>query len=196
MNQHRYNLRFLPHFRQSTLIWKKKTKRLAFVITGGYIKVFGEPVSNLGDNEFRVLAGAYFVCDHIRETWEAARAQRREQKTPLHPSLERRWMVYFAVGELLRLAYVKSPADLDNDLRRLSKPNWLDDSENSTKACLNELFGIATAALTQVYTSRSQSESFRHRNWFRVEQTLSDIRKGLEPIPVFRGTNNPLPKLR
>src|SRR5262249_30656397 len=146
--------------------------------------------------DFRLLIGEYFICDHIRETWETNRTLLREKKTPLHPALERRWMVYFAVSELLRLAYVKNPTELDNDIRRLGKPSWLDDSKNTAKACLQELYQIATTALVQTYNSRAQVETFRHRNWFRVEQTLEDIRKGLEPIPVFRGGNNPLPKLR
>jgi hypothetical protein len=165
---------------------------------GGYSKVFGDPVSNLSHTEFALLAGTYFVCEFIRDKWEADRVLHRETKTPLHPSLERRWMVYFVVAELLRLAYAKSksPLDLDTDIARLSKPGWLDDTENATKSCLQELYEIGTTALTQAYNSRSQAETFRHRNWFRVEHTLEDIRQSLSPIPVFRGSNNPLPKLR
>lgn len=163
---------------------------------GGYLKVFGDPVSNLSHNEFALMAGTYFICEYIREKWEAARASHREKHTSLHPALERRWMVYFVVAELLRLAYAKSPLDFDQDLGRLSKPAWLDDTENATKACLQELYDIGTTALSQAYDSRSRAETFRHRNWFRAEQTLEDIRQSLVPIPVFRGNNNPLPKLR
>ncbi|HLJ25354.1 MAG TPA: AIPR family protein [Candidatus Angelobacter sp.] len=163
---------------------------------GGYEKVFGDPVSHLTDANFALLAGTYFVCEYIRDKWEADRASHREKQTTLHPALERRWMVYFVVAELLRLAYAKATPDLDSDIGRLSKPSWLDATENTTKACLRELYEIGTTALTQAYNSRAQAEKFRHRNWFRVEQTLDDIRQALVPIPVFRGSNNPLPKLR
>jgi hypothetical protein len=163
---------------------------------GGYPKVFGEPVSNLSDEDFRLLAGTFFICDRIRETWEATRESLREQKTPLHPSLERRWMIYFVVAELLRIAYAKAPAELDSDIRRLSKPSWLDQSDNPAGACLQELYQIGTTALMQAYNSRAQAETFRHRNWFRTDQTLDDIRQSLLPIPIFRGNNNPLPSLR
>lgn len=163
---------------------------------GGYSKVFGDPVSNLSHNEFALLAGTYFVCEYIREKWEADRALHREKQTPFHASLERRWMVYFVVAELLRLAYAKSSLSFNSDIGRLSKPTWLDETENPTKACLQELYEIGTTALTQAYNTRSHVDTFRHRNWFRTEQTLEDIRQSLAPIPVFRGSNNPLPKLR
>jgi len=163
---------------------------------GGYEKVFGDPISHLTDSSFALLAGTYFICEYIRDKWEADRALHREKQTPLHPALERRWMVYFVVAELLRVAYSKALSDLDTDIGRLSKPSWLDVTENAAKASLQELYEIGTTALTQAYNSRAQAETFRHRNWFRVEQTLEDIRQALVPIPVFRGSNNPLPKLR
>lgn len=163
---------------------------------GGYEKVYGDPVSHLSEKDFALLAGTYFVCEYIREKWEADRALHREKQTPLHPALERRWMVYFVLAELLRLAYAKTAADLDTDIGRLSKPSWLDAAENTPKACLQELYEIGITALTQAYNARAQANTFRHRNWFRVEQTLEDIKQALVPIPVFRGSNNPLPKLR
>jgi hypothetical protein len=106
-------------------------------------------------------------------------------------------MVYYTVGELLRLSYKANEEELNEDLRRLSRPQWLDESENESKGCLIELFGMATSALRQTYDNDARAtENFRHRNWFRSESTLAQIRSTLATIPAYRGAKNPLPKLR
>lgn len=46
---------------------------------GGYNKVFGEPVSHLTDDEFRLLAGTYFLCEEIRSLWEEEEAARASE---------------------------------------------------------------------------------------------------------------------
>jgi hypothetical protein len=106
-------------------------------------------------------------------------------------------MVYYTVGELLRLSYKENEEELNEDLRRLSRPQWLDESENESKGCLIELFGMATSALRQTYDNDARAtENFRHRNRFRSESTLAQIRSTLATIPAYRGAKNPLPKLR
>jgi len=164
---------------------------------GGYEKVFGEPVSHLAENEFKLLAGTYFACEEIRSLWEEEKRKLQGNDEPLHLALERRWMVYYTVGELLRLSYKENEEELDEDLRRLSRPHWLDESENEGKACLTELYGMATSALRQTYDIDARAtENFRHRNWFRSESTLAQIRSTLGTIPAYRGAKNPLPRLR
>jgi hypothetical protein len=163
---------------------------------GGYNKIFGDPVSHLSKDEFSLLAGTYFACELIRDIWESNRSLLKDQDKPLHPALERRWMVYYAVSELLRLAYTGKASELDDDVRRLAKPSWLDAPDSAPKACIQELYEIGTTALEQAYSSRAKAETFRHRNWFRNEHTLTDIKEALAPIPTFRGKNNPLPRLR
>lgn len=114
---------------------------------GGYNKVFGEPVSHLTDVEFRLLAGTYFVCEDIRSLWEEEKRAARASDENLHPALERRWIIYYTVGELLRLSYKADEDVLDGDIRKLSRPQWLDQEDNSAKACVIELFGIAKVSL-------------------------------------------------
>jgi hypothetical protein len=95
------------------------------------------------------------------------------------------------------LSYKENEEELDEDLRRLSRPHWLDESENEGKACLTELYGMATSALRQTYDIDARAtENFRHRNWFRSESTLAQIRSTLGTIPAYRGAKNPLPRLR
>jgi len=162
---------------------------------GGYNKVFGEPVSHLTDDEFKLVAGTYFLCEQIRSLWEDEKHRSRTKDESLHPSLERRWMFYFTIGALLRLSYAGDEDRLDMDIRKLSKPQWLDQSEHPAKTCLAELSGIAKVSLIQTYDASARIETFRHRNWFRSDTTLTDIQKTLSSIPTFRGAKNPLPRL-
>ena len=154
---------------------------------GGYEKIFGEPVSNLSDNEFKLLAGTFFACEEIRSLWEEEKKDLQANDESLHPGLERRWMVYYAVGELLRLSYRNQSGEMDDDLRRLSKPQWLDEPDNNVRASLTELYTIATSALRQTYDNDARSETFRHRNWFRSEGTLKQVQSTLATIPTYRG---------
>ena len=163
---------------------------------GGYSKVFGDRIAQLSEAEFKLLAGTYFLCDEVRRLWEAEKLSVKANEEGLHPALERRWIVYYTVGELLRLSYRSSLEDLDSDIRKLSKPQWLDEEENQPKICLAELFAIAKEALRRTYDASAKAENFRHRNWFRSDSTLKDIRSWIGSIPAVRGTRSPLPRLR
>jgi hypothetical protein len=153
---------------------------------GGYVKVFGEPVSHLSDDEFKLLAGTYFVCEEIYRLWSERRELDNAQGVN-NAGLERRWTLYYAVGELLRLIYVHRKADLDTDLRRLSKPNiWLQGSGDNAKVAIAELFKLASLAVKKAYNQASKDKDFRHRNWFRDSNSLTDIKTELDVIPEYR----------
>ncbi|MFZ0421173.1 MAG: AIPR family protein [Candidatus Sulfotelmatobacter sp.] len=154
---------------------------------GGYTKVFGEPVSQMKDDEFKLLAGTYFLCDEVHSMWKEKRETDNEEGKN-SPGLERRWVVYYAVGELLRMVYGQDEAELDSDLRKLSKPNtWLDDETHTAKKTLIEIFKLAGTALNKAYNQASKNQDFRHRNWFRNPETLADIKAELGVIPEYRG---------
>jgi len=157
---------------------------------GGYVKVFGEPVSQMKDDEFRLLAGTYFLCEEVHALWKDKReADNEEDKNS--PGLERRWVVYYAVGELLRMAYAKDLDSLDADLRKLSKPNaWLDDPKCLAKRTLVEAFKLASTALNKAYNQAARHPDFRHRNWFRNSDTLAEIKAELQVIPEYRGLDD------
>ena len=162
---------------------------------GGYVKVFGEPVSHLTDEEFKLLAGTYFLCDEIQSLWKEKREYDNAEGQPT-PGLERRWIVYYAVGELLRLIYQVRKKDLDADIRRLYKPNdWMVSENNHTKEVLTELFKLAGTAINKVYTRASKGSDFRHRNWFRDNNTLVDLKAEIGSIPEYRSAKD-LPLLR
>jgi hypothetical protein len=164
-------------------------------VKGGYIRVFGEPVSHLTDEQFKLLAGTYFLCDEIQCLWKEKREHDNAEGRNT-PGLERRWVVYYAAGELLRLIYETRKRDLDSDIRKLYKPNdWMDSSKNQAKEALAEIFKLASTATNKVYVHASKHPEFRHRNWFRDSNTLIDINAELASIPEYRSAKD-LPMLR
>jgi hypothetical protein len=162
---------------------------------GGYSKVFGEPVSHLTDEEFKLLAGTYFLCEEVADLWKQRR-ERDNDEGKNSPGLERRWIVFYAVGELLRMIYKEKGLELDPDLRKLSKPNsWMNSPNDPAKAAVAELFKLCATAVGKAYNQAAKQSDFRHRNWFRNPETLSEIRAELEVIPEYRSADE-LPVLR
>jgi hypothetical protein len=150
---------------------------------GLYIKVFETPENPLTEIEFNLIAGTYFACDYVKKLWEEHRKTLRNEKMKMHPALERKGLVYFTVGELERHSSAKQKWDLNHDLSKLSKPNsWLSGDSSSSCSALAKAFEIASKILIQQYETRQKSEkdAFKHRNWFREERTLADIRTGID----------------
>jgi hypothetical protein len=161
---------------------------------GGYQKVFGDPGSHVPDDNFKSMAGTFFLCEEIAALWKARREKDDEQGKQ-SPGLERRWVIFFSVGELLRMIYQENPLDLQADIRRLSKPSWMDTSGHPAKRALAEIFKLVSAAVTKAYSQASKAPEFRHRNWFRNQETLNAIREELAVIPEYRNPED-LPRLR
>ena len=145
--------------------------------TGLYRKVFESPESALTEQEFHLIAGTYFACDYVKQLWETRRKALRPEKKTMHPALERKGLIFFAVGELQRHAYVKRNLDLDHEISKLSKPNnWLSDPSTKPRSVLATSFEIASKILIQQYDAKKKNDpSFKHRNWFRDVGTLDDI---------------------
>jgi len=162
---------------------------------GGYSKVFGEPVSHLNDEEFKLLAGNYFLCEYVTDLWKEKR-ERDNEEGKNFPGLERRWIVFYAVGELLRMIYKEKGLELDADIRKLSKPNsWMDSADDPSKIAIAELFKLAATAVNKAYNQAAKHSDFRHRNWFRSNETLSQIKEELDVIPEYRSLDK-LPVLK
>lgn len=148
--------------------------------SGNYTKVFQNPDSALTADEFRSIAGTYFMCNYIKSLWESERRQLRQDKQSMHPALERKGLLYFTVGELERQNYTAQGWDLDHDIRKLAKPNdWLSGGSSDPAQGIQKAFEIARKVLIQRYNAKSKIEGFKHRNWFRDPDTLGDVREGL-----------------
>jgi hypothetical protein len=163
---------------------------------GGYIRIFGEPGSHLPEEQFEELAGIYFLCTEVESLWKAKRQAEGEDEEASSPALERRWILFFAVGELLRMIYVARRFDLNSDLRFLSKPNkWMTVNDSHARAAIAELLSLASTALVQAYNKVRGLPDFKHRNWFRSSSTLADVKAELGVIPKYRKADD-LPLIR
>ncbi|HZL26846.1 MAG TPA: AIPR family protein [Acidobacteriaceae bacterium] len=164
------------------------TAKLFDLSPGGlYTQVFPTPEQHLTEASFNLLIGTYFACDFIKQLWETLRKVKRSQNLALHPALERKGLVYFAVGELERLAYAAQEWQLETDLSKLARPNdWLAADDTPQRIALSKAFDIASKVLIQQYEQRKKNEpNFKHRNWFRDQDTLKSIKSGLELATEF-----------
>ena len=156
--------------------------------SGLYTKIFENPDSPLPESAFNLLAGTFFACGQIKTLWEEKRKILRSQQKTMHPALERKGLIYFAVGELERQNCAKQGWDLNHDLMKLVKPNnWLDDPESKPHIALSKAFEITSKVLAQQYDlkKKTDGDGFKHRNWFRDMGTLADIKSGLELALAF-----------
>ncbi len=102
------------------------TKLFDISSTGLYTRIFKAPDSPIADSEFNLLAGTYLACNYVKKLWEDTRKSLRQAEKTMHPALERKGLIYFAVGELERQSYAKQAWNLEHDLQKLAKPNnWL-----------------------------------------------------------------------
>jgi hypothetical protein len=136
---------------------------------GGYAKLFGsggEVLPSLGNETFEHYAGIWFVCSYAKDLW------REESRKAKHPALERRWMFYFALGEVLRKAYEGAEGCDKSDLRRLSHTNWMGEGpKGKNQKVISRLSRMAFQVLRQAYDESAKTGT-SHRNWFRSQATL------------------------
>ncbi|HYL73339.1 MAG TPA: AIPR family protein [Bryobacteraceae bacterium] len=135
---------------------------------GGYAKLFGsggEVLPSLGNETFEYYAGIWFVCSHAKGLW------RDESRKTKHSALERRWMFYYGLGEVLRKAYEGEEERYKRDLRKLSHTGWLGDENGANQKVISRLSRIAFQVLRQAY-DESVKTGTSHRNWFRSQATL------------------------
>lgn len=89
---------------------------------GGYLKLFGadnEIWTTITDEQFNLLAGTWFLCEHARQLLKAEKeillgaTQEETEKAIIRSALERRWLIFFTLGEILRQKYKRTKSDLD-----------------------------------------------------------------------------------
>jgi hypothetical protein len=154
---------------------------------GGYVKLFGrdgEIQPALSNDQFRVYAGVWFICEYVKDLW------RNESEARPAEALERRWMVYYGVGESFRVVYSRLQKELDPSLRKMCDPSWYTEpDDNPIKAVLRRHSNLVFTSLKNAYAQASNEADFRHRNWFRLESTLKSVRSQLENLwPIISDT--------
>jgi hypothetical protein len=151
----------------------------------GYFKLFGDETelkTNLTTDQFHDIADVWLLCERIRAIW-------KERPTEMQiPGMERRWLVFWAVGESLRVVYKNEPDNLADDIRKLANPFWLDEHDQKGKhyrSTIESHFKLAAKVIKKAYDQAKAREPFSHRNWFRDESTLSVIGAELESLSDF-----------
>jgi hypothetical protein len=149
---------------------------------GGYGKLFGDGGVEVTSERFQELAGIWFLCEYVRELWKQSREQSEVE------ALERRWMVYFAVGESLRILYGLAARPIVDELRLLADPRWKEGIEpryERLRAVTKAHAEAAFSAVKKAYDVAKKLEGFTHRNWFRNESSLKEIASELESFAQF-----------
>ena len=152
---------------------------------GGYGRVFGDVTlegratvwDSLTKERFRLLAGTWYVCEQIVAA--LAREKIKLGESAAKGPLERRWLVFFTVGELLRTAYAsqRSPDDLVRDLMHLgNSAEWVYASSPESKR-VTAYAEAACSLLVEDYEEEEGKTGWSHRNWTRSEKTLERIRR-------------------
>ena len=143
------------------------------------------PDTDLTQAEFLRLAGIWFLCYSAKD---ALSRVKNEHKSEMDEKLaiERKWMVFYALGEALRIQYRKKGIDLAEDLRRLAKPDWLDQT-SELKQRIDNCTRIACQALIDAYGNAAKGEGFVPRNWFRKDESLQEIRRACERLIGMSG---------
>jgi hypothetical protein len=153
--------------------------------TGGYFKIFGDGAelkTALTSEEFEDIAGTWFLCDYTKNLWK-----QRPEKLQV-PALERRWMIYWAVGESIRVVYGDQLSELKRDVRKLSDPFWLAEQNQKGehyRTAIRQHYDLAVQVLKKAYAQLEREETFSHRNWFRDESTMKTVRAELDSFSVL-----------
>lgn len=158
---------------------------------GRYAWVFGDGEATwavVPEDEFQLLCGIWFLCEEIRALWKGEKDRRTSDETA-GSALERRYTVYYAVAELLRMVYADDLAELKEHLRKLGKPKWTE-RDGHEKATIKELTKLAFSGLIKAYETASHAPDFRHRNWFRDKSYLDGIRSELRFIKEIRSSGS------
>lgn len=171
--------------------------------TGGYQRLFGPSAQDVGlePEELKILAGQWFVCSESgiclkaeRERLlriEAEEIQKGSLEEPaVKNALERRWLVFYTVGELLRAKH-DDEVDLASIFKRLADPEWTDGKTKQREA-ISQYVEYACEILIDIYRNERRDKDFTHRNWHRDQSTLAKIqgkirmsRFSMDRLPSF-----------
>jgi hypothetical protein len=153
----------------------------------GYCKVFGDGTSvwdRVEKIEFARLCGAWFICKVVQE-WlvdikkDMLKREREltdagvQEDASVKNALERKWLIYFAVGQAFEWKCKGEDKDFARQLRRLGNPHWTEDS--GAVACVREIAEFSCELLLRLYRSESKSREFTHRNWYRDDTTIKRV---------------------
>jgi hypothetical protein len=135
---------------------------------------------------FRRYLGIWFCCEF---TYDLLKTESIESP---HPALERKWLVFYGVGEAIRVFYGHLGLELAAALQKVASPNWHDEPDaKGPKLVLKKYFPIGVFALKNAYDAAAKAAGFAHRNWFRDKATLTAIRYEIDKLwPMFKAESS------
>ena len=147
---------------------------------GGYVKIFGSELDALPQLEFDRAFGIWLITNFVASLLKDEKRELTELEEPDDSSslrkyaLERKYLVFFAVGEVFREICKLKATDEAKLLVAFSKPKW--QGENNRVALVKEAYYLGCDLVVQAYQIAQSKPGFVHRNFFRDPQTLADIR--------------------
>ena len=172
-----------------------------FDLQRGYTKVFGDGTQvweNVSKEDFRRLAGIWFLCENGRDKVKGVReslikdeekslSEDSERRPVVKTALERRWLFFYALGEMFRLCHPDTSVQTTL-LQRMYNPQWWTKHDE----VLIPYIEMACDALINAYEYASSMPSFVHRNWFRDTHTLSALKSSIARSRTYPRVLNPI----
>jgi AIPR protein len=155
---------------------------------GGYTKLFGDPNEPLAEATFNAYFAIWLICARAREVLKQKAAEREDAIETTDDAdrayvnlqknaLERKYHVFFVLGEVLREVCKIQQRDFTQFLNGYSRPKWRDDKKKQD--LIDLILEVACDALGQTYQVASKSGDFVHRNFFRDEAFPNLLRESL-----------------
>lgn len=144
---------------------------------GGYVELFGKDIDAISQGEFDKLFGIWLICAFVAAQLlvdKKAEVDGGVGDGNRKSALERKFLVFFAVGEVVREVCKINKCDENLFLKTFAKPKWQDDS--AKRRFVSDVYGLACDVIVQVYLAAQKHPDFVHRNFYRVSETLGDIR--------------------
>ncbi len=147
--------------------------------SGGYAKVFGDGLavwSRMPDEEFRIRAAIYWISQEVSLHLKTTRQQQSELDA--RSALERKWVVLFAFGIVMRRAYPNDSWRLQ--LQKLYKGDWSFGVEKRGEIVL-KIYNLAISGVIVTYrNNKKYDKGFVHRNWMRSKSTPASLKEIIE----------------
>ena len=162
---------------------------------GGYFQLFGDPESGeiytkLTSAQFQRFVGIWFLCEYAKAGWKQSKKSEGDE---IIGALERRWLVYYALGSAMRKMYAAKNEDLESALKSLADPGWTDPVDQKTgekiRLVVDRYLALAYKTMKKAYKTSLKGTGFVHRNWFRSSQTLRDIDAELDYLSDIMSDN-------
>jgi hypothetical protein len=144
---------------------------------GGYVKLFGEELGPLSQPEFDRLFGIWLITSYVdgglrEEKKKLSEAVSAGDLLRKH-ALERKYLIFFALGEVFKEICRLRNIEEANYLRSFSKPRWQE--EEVRRKFVDKAFSLACDMVVQAYQIAEGRPGFVHRNFFRENETLLSI---------------------